>query len=983
MLKILLLMTLSGSLLGLGLMALRSGFGKRLGSGFFYWAWLIVLLRFALPVGLIPTEKQTEADYVPKPELEYRETIFTEQVSDIEMPVFEVPEAVQPVEKPVYNEPEQSFDFRDLLSMERFWLDLWLAGAAFSVMWHSTGYVLFCRRLRKSLKPVNDLELHQYMSIKQRFKPELAKSSLVSTPMLMGIKNPLLVLPDREYSWDTLNNILLHEFTHYKRGDIVLKWAAMIIFSFHWFNPLTYLFTKEIDRVCELSCDEKLLKTMDARQKQRYGETLLELAEFRTRKNTTLSTCLAMEKHILRERLEQIMKFKKKSGLGVLITVLCLLVLAGCAIAAGPDTSPAASSEPVVEAVESPVVTPMAEPVEDEDVIVVNTVDELLDAIKPGANIVLSEGTFNLSQAKNYGINTLDYSWGKLADGYELQLLSVDNLSITGAGIGKSSIVTDPRSVDVLYFEGGENVSLSGFTVGHTEQAGSCQGDVVSLNATRNVHIDSCDIFGCGYMGIVTNDCKNVLVTNSVIRDCSGMALYSQSSFYVQVENCEIYNCADNGFLFGVHDNSDFVLSNSLIHDNNSSDMFSGGRNKDMKLLGNKFYDNKATSFFFLANDVLVEGCSFEDRISNWYSDYVIVSAPGSISGSVPRAYDSQGNVLEGEVLAEMKHRPIDFSFEQEAQEEYRTELLEVSVKTVDELLAAIAPNTRIILDGEYFDLSTASDYGLAGGDWYYWEKCYDGFELLLTNLENFSIVGRGKDISTIATSPRYANVLNFLNCKGVGLSGFTVGHTEEPGMCSGGVLKLVSSDDILIQDCGIFGCGTIGIDAGNCRNINVLDTEIYDCSTAGFVMVGCRNVVFENCQLRDLPNYGAVLGAENSVNFNGIVLDKDIYYLEDGKLVTEETGEFGIWFGMVEIESDCSMRVDDEPIRFFAGRNTVDVTEEAVTWTVSNPEAVKLDYEDLGYFCSVDVVEAVPGGVLLTASRGAESKTIRVYCLP
>ena len=982
----LLFLSLAGSLLALFLMLLRRKTASRISSAFFYWAWLLVLLRFALPVqGLVPLyERQPEPEYTVRENYVPRQEVYLPEVEktseDINFEKLPVAEETKPAAK-------KSFDFEKLMR----WELLWLGGAALVILKQSIGYMAFSKKLRRTLAPVSDFELWQYMSIKQRAKPELAKSEAVSTPMLLGLKNPLLVLPERDYSFDDFNNILLHEFTHYRRGDVWLKWAAMFIFAFHWFNPLCCLFIKELDKVCELSCDEKLLKNMDKQQKQSYGETLLELAAVKGAKKSSLSTCLAEEKHVLKERLEQIMKYKNKGKGSIVAMILSLAVLAGCTVAAGPDTTPKATSEPTI----APVVN-------DENGVIVHTVDELLDAIEPGANIVLTEGTFNLAEAKNYGIDSEHYAWAEMGDGYELQILKADGLSISGAGIGKSSIITDPRSVDVLNFSGGQDIKLAGFTAGHTEQAGPCQGDVISFDGVRNAVIDSCELFGCGYMGVVMRNSKNVLVENSVIRECSGRAVYPYNSHYVQVDNCEIYSCAEFGSLVGVQNSTNIVFSNNLVHNNNCVDLFSGSNNQKIKLLGNKFYDNDVQYIFFLGNDVLVEGCSFEDKVDSWYSDDVIVYADGSTSGSVPRAIDAQGNILEGEDLAKMEHRYIDFSFGDEVSAKQNSEFREISVKTEDEFLAAIAPNTRIILDGESFDLSSASNYGLAGNDWYFWAKCYDGYELVLQNLENFSIAGQGKAKTTISATPRYANVLSFLNCREIELSAFTAGHTEEPGMCVGGVLKLVNSDDIYIQGCGLFGCGTIGIDASSCKGLTVTDTEIYDCSLAGLSMVGCREVVFENCDIHDMSDYAIVLGAETSINFNGAVMDKGIYYLENGEFVTRrpeantkpevqiyepvptpELGEFRIWFGQFPIETDCTMRVGEEPIRFFAGRSSVDVTEEAVTWTVSDPEAIELDYDDLGYFCGVKVINPIKGGVELTATRGDESATITIYCLP
>ena len=49
-LKTLLILSLGGTLLGLSLMLLRRLLGKKLPSAFYYYAWLLVFLRFLLPL---------------------------------------------------------------------------------------------------------------------------------------------------------------------------------------------------------------------------------------------------------------------------------------------------------------------------------------------------------------------------------------------------------------------------------------------------------------------------------------------------------------------------------------------------------------------------------------------------------------------------------------------------------------------------------------------------------------------------------------------------------------------------------------------------------------------------------------------------------------------------------------------------------------------------------------------------------------------
>lgn len=113
-----------------------------------------------------------------------------------------------------------------------------------------------------------------------------------------------------------------------------------------------------------------------------------------------------------------------------------------------------------------------------------------------------------------------------------------------------------------------------------------------------------------------------------------------------------------------------------------------------------------------------------------------------------------------------------------------------VSVHNVDELLAAIAPDTVIQLEPGTYNLSGAKGYGLPSESPYYaWTEKYDGFELMLQNVKNLTIRGSGKVNTTLECGPRSASVINLKNCENVTLEDFTAGHTLELGQCSSGDL--------------------------------------------------------------------------------------------------------------------------------------------------------------------------------------------------
>lgn len=178
-----------------------------------------------------------------------------------------------------------------------------------------------------------------------------------------------------------------------------------------------------------------------------------------------------------------------------------------------------------------------------------------------------------------------------------------------------------------------------------------------------------------------------------------------------------------------------------------------------------------------------------------------------------------------------------------------------VTVRNADEFIAAIAPDTEIIVDAERIDFSKARGYGTASGEYYRWAEAFDGPELFITGVSNLTVRGSGEDHNTnvLSAVPRYANVLNFENCCNITVKGLTAGHTEEPGSCIGGVLFFLNSQDILIEDCGLFGCGTLGVNAMSSKNIQIVNNDIYECSVGGVEFTNCDDVNVDGNTFRDL----------------------------------------------------------------------------------------------------------------------------------
>lgn len=81
---------------------------------------------------------------------------------------------------------------------------------------------------------------------------------------------------------NNMRMVLLHELTHYKRKDLLVKWFAILVNAVHWFNPLCYLACAALSEACEVSCDMSATKNMSEDEQKLYMQTILNLVEERS-----------------------------------------------------------------------------------------------------------------------------------------------------------------------------------------------------------------------------------------------------------------------------------------------------------------------------------------------------------------------------------------------------------------------------------------------------------------------------------------------------------------------------------------------------------------------------------------------------------------------------------------------------------------------------------------------------------------------------
>ena len=716
----------------------------------------------------------------------------------------------------------ESFDWMELLT----WV--WFAVACCFGVYTLFAYITLRVQVRDAIKIPGGWE-----------------SDRIETAFVLGFIRPKIYIP-MGMPGSVRKHILAHERTHLEKGDHWFKMIGFIALAIHWFNPLVWVAYILLCKDIELACDERVVQFMELEERKRYSAALLTCSANKAH----FAACpVAFGEVSVKERIKSVLNYKKPSFWISLLGVIAILFVAVCLV-----TSPAKEETvPVEETTEETV------PV---NVVNVKNPDELLAAIAPDTEIILNTGTYILSEASDYGKETESeyYTWTEVYDGYQLTLTGVENLTIRGSGLHVTIVETDPRYANVIAMENCSNVKLEDITAGHTRNRGECGGGVLYLSTSSDITMNRLGLYGCGVIGLETDGCTDITLTDSDIYECSNSAAFLVSSHDVTISGCRIYDIGNEQYggytFFQVSNCSGVLIENNELSDSTLNCLMATGGSA-VELKNNLFTNNRPQSGAFSGDDqsITMDGNRFEgNTIRSWYS-----------FGAACK--DKNGKTLT----------------EEDLNEQYGTEptepaepQLEIHVSTVDELIAAIGPDKDIVLDAALYDLSTATGYGTSSGDYYYWEDIFDGPGLIIQNVSNMTIrTATGNvDNHTIAAIPRYADVLNFKACSNITLSGFTAGHTKEQGSCAGGVLEFADCDQITVDNCGLFGCGILGVQTDNCAGVTVKNCDIYECSQGGILLRNTQDVTITDTTFRDIGgNYIMHFSACKNVTVDGEVL--------------------------------------------------------------------------------------------------------------
>lgn len=244
----------------------------------------------------------------------------------------------------------------NLLSLEQ---DAWPIDGGRTISWISVTYllgVILCltvaigcyfvclKKFRRSV-PVSNPYLERWLkSHAQIRKIQFRQCAGIFAPLTYGVIKPVILVPET-LDWEKpelLDKILLHEYFHIRRFDVLLKITAVIAACVHWFNPLVWIMFGIFNRDLELSCDEYVIQSMGYTNRAEYARALISIEE---RHGLPILGCSEFGGNIAEERIISVMKIKPSTvfskccalGLSILLGIGCMISVQAEASIQPPD----------------------------------------------------------------------------------------------------------------------------------------------------------------------------------------------------------------------------------------------------------------------------------------------------------------------------------------------------------------------------------------------------------------------------------------------------------------------------------------------------------------------------------------------------------------------------------------------------------------------------------------------------------------------
>lgn len=256
------------------------------------------------------------------------ETIDQTQMSEREFSPAVQPENPAGEAQELQQDQEIFYRWRDSrFRISRLWVAerIRVAGIAAMLLYGAVSLVLLSRRLKGAVRLRENIYLSDY----------------VPTPFVIGVIRPRIYLPSSLQEKE-MNYIILHERTHIRRGDHIIRMLSFFTLTVYWFHPLIWAAYYLSGKDMEMSCDEAVMRKTGQDIRADYSTSLLNLA---TGRFFSGGTPLAFGEGDTKTRIKNVMRWRRPKPVAVGIA-LAAVAAAAVVLGTDPKTVDAGNGEP-------------------------------------------------------------------------------------------------------------------------------------------------------------------------------------------------------------------------------------------------------------------------------------------------------------------------------------------------------------------------------------------------------------------------------------------------------------------------------------------------------------------------------------------------------------------------------------------------------------------------------------------------------------
>lgn len=340
-------MSILGSILGIGIVCIRTLFKKFISPKWIMNFWLIFLLALIVPISL--KSNLSIYNYLPiKIENYYKENSIIEQENESNI--------VNNNRQIIGNNNEK--DVLKHLIVTHLLTLIWLLASISSFIIYLFVYLFTKYKVKKSHIPTKDKlksileKVKKQMEIKTNVN--IVMQDFIKMPTLFGTIKPSILLysnstniSNKEYEY-----IIMHELAHLKRKDNYTNLLVSVLSFVYFFNPIILKLFNELKIDMEIATDELVLNQKDSDIKKEYCHTLINISTEGYDKFYIRSVSINDSKKTLDKRIAAVRDFKRFESNRAL-SVFSIVILVCVSIIFGTKSVNYYSREDVIKILEN------------------------------------------------------------------------------------------------------------------------------------------------------------------------------------------------------------------------------------------------------------------------------------------------------------------------------------------------------------------------------------------------------------------------------------------------------------------------------------------------------------------------------------------------------------------------------------------------------------------------------------------------------